>query len=208
MDEARNELRLAHIIAADEEPTSEDEYRPTRGSLQKRLTTPGGLLSQEDLRILYHQPELADIANQSSYAHTFAENQFGVNDCFIDCTVESLAAALCVVPQAIHVFVSWMLPFKDPELEAERNAALNDGIMCWLTTASCAGCQMAWMYTSARALRSIPAESANPGLRCSRSRAIPNSSGRSRRTTGLLPCRPWEPPPPHCPSNYYSAIAL
>jgi hypothetical protein len=203
MDEARNELHLAHIIAADEEPTSEDEYRPTRGSLQKRLTTPGGLLSQEDLSILCHQPELADIANQSSYVHTFAENQFGMNDCFIDCTVESLAAALCVVPQAIHVFVSWMLPLKDPELEAERNAALNDGIMCWLPDGMDVYERSRLEAHTGRKRESWVEMLQKPSY-TEFKRALEAYNWPPAMQTMVIP----PSPPRHRPSNYYSAIAL
>jgi hypothetical protein len=39
---------------------------------------------------------------------------------------------VCVVPQAILIFVSWMLPLNDCELDAQRKATLDDGIMCWL----------------------------------------------------------------------------
>jgi hypothetical protein len=72
--------------------------------------TPGDLLNQEDLHKLRHRPELYNISNQSLYDRYW----------------------VCVVPQAILIFVSWMLPLNDCELDAQRKATLGDGIMCWL----------------------------------------------------------------------------
>ena len=96
----------------------------------------GDLLSADDIRRLCQHADVESLNRSGSYQTRTAQQQPPP-----DVTLSSLAKGLCRAGPPVHVFVSWMLPCDDdPELEAQRQEALNspDGerqMLCWLPDA-------------------------------------------------------------------------
>jgi hypothetical protein len=97
----------------------------------RRMATPGYLLNRKDIQRLCHCPGLS--SNTSAWDVSFAGNAEDQDGGFIDVTVESLVDGLKDMHQAVHIYVSWMMPHEDESLEAARKQMMeHEGIMCWL----------------------------------------------------------------------------
>jgi hypothetical protein len=123
-------MRLQSVIDAenfrDESPCEDGCTRDSR-----RMTTPGYFLNRKDIQKLCHCSSLS--SDPSAWDFSFAGNPEDQDGGHIDVTVESLVNGLRDMHQAVHIFVSWMMPHEDESLEAARKQMMEqEGIMCWL----------------------------------------------------------------------------